>query len=219
MMVYLCVEGRSDCDALKAALGPYIERCRPTGWGIRPIRMKNKVGLLSKIGEYANARLSSEDNSHVIAMPDLYPTHGLGDEYDHSSYEHLQALLTNLVGVATRRHPELMRRFHPFPFCYDMEVLLLALPARLRTYLRTPDNIQNTYTHPAEKQDDQHPPKYVVSDLFRTKHHKKIAYKDTAHAPAILRGVSPAELKNPRELPNFTRFLETLEQITGVLIQ
>jgi len=112
----------------------------------------------------------------------------------------------------------LLSRFHPYPFCHDLEVLLLAVPDRLRARLRTSDNLSSNYRHPVEDQNDRTPPKRVVETLFNTKHHKREAYKDTVDAPAILQGVPLSSLKNPRELPHFSQFLCELEGVTGVPI-
>lgn len=216
MMVYLCVEGDSDCKGLDSLLADYRALCGRSGWGIQCSNRRSKSQLLEKIGNYALARLSSEPQSHVIAMPDVYPVQGFGASYVHNSYETLCTLLVRLVSQHCEGDPNILSRFHAHPFRHDMEVLLLAASQQLRSYLHTNDRLTTLYRHPAEDQNNDEPPKRKVEQIFRTRHAKKYAYQDTIHAPAILRNVNPADLKASADLPRFSAFLSDLEAITGV---
>lgn len=217
MRVYVYVEGDSDVRALQTLMRGYMAACRVRRWGLQFISMKSKPRLLAKIGAHARERLRAEPGSHVVAMPDVYPTSGYGPRYAHGDYESLCDLLQRLVSDELSDAPDCIVRFHAHPFRHDMESLLLASPMELASYLHTRDDLTAICRHPVEDQDEQRPPKRVVEETFLTRHYRKIAYRDVLHAPAILRDVQLDRLPR-RELPRFWDFLSTLEQVTGVPI-
>lgn len=222
MSIYIYVEGKSDVAGLVALLTPYRQQYGQAGIATRLVPLKGKDQLLRKVGPRAYADLREESDSHVVAMPDLYPMRQFDPTpYAHDSYEALVGLLRRLV----RTHAQsercsssevagLLDRFYPFPLSHDLEVLLLAAHEELRRHLRAPGSLANAFRHPAEDQDDQKPPKQVIDELFLR--HRKTRYKPTIHAPAVLRNVSPGELRTSGECPRFAEFLSVLERITGM---
>ena len=223
MRVHVYVEGASDVAALNALLNDYREACREAGWGINFTQLRNKVGVLTKVGAHAWAMLSKSEEDHVVAMPDLYPMSEFDStEYAHGSYRELQDLLRKGLTAHAQREgytrvpSEMRERCHAFPFSYDLEVLLLASHEELaRRLKRKPGSLKNAFRHPAEDQDDRNPPKDVVRKLFES-HLKNHRYEAVQDAPAILRKVRPLDIINSGECPKFSAFLSKLEEITEV---
>jgi len=222
--IYIYVEGKSDVAGLDALLRAYRQQCGQAGIATRLVPLNGKDQLLRKVGPHAFADLREESDSHVVAMPDLYPMARFDPTpYAHDSYQALVDLLRRLVrsqarseGCSQSEVHSLLQRFHALPLSHDLEMLLLAAHEKLRAYLRTSTSLAKAFRHPAEDQDDNTPPKRIVEELFVRHHPKKTSYKPTIHAPAILSDVSPAELRESGECPRFAEFLATLEQIARV---
>lgn len=222
MSIYIYVEGKSDVAGLVALLNAYRQQYGQAGIATRLVPLKGKDQLLRKVGSRAYADLRFKADSHVIATPDLSPMAKFDPtRYAHDSYEALVGLLRRLVrthaqseGCSSSEVAGLLDRFYAFPLCHDLEVLLLAAHEELRRHLRAPGSLANAFRHPAEDQDDQQPPKRVVAELFRR--HLKRRYRPTIDAPAVLRNVSPGELRTSGECPRFAEFLSVLERITGM---
>lgn len=77
-------------------------------------------------------------------------------------------------------------------FLHDIEVLLLSAGKALGAALGVKGGLKPTWRQPAEDQNDDKPPKYVVNELFLK--HRKRAYNEIQDAPKVLRGVTGDEL-------------------------
>lgn len=182
MKVLVYVEGPADRAGLTALLGPLIESGRAHGVGISFHPQHGKDALLDNVPNRAADHLADCPEDLVIALPDLYPM------VRHSSFEELESLLRSRFEARADKLdlPKANRqRFRVHCLKYDLEVLLLAAPDELRRRLNTTHRLEKTWRKPVEDQDDHHPPKRVVEDLFK-KYRKKPGYIDTSDAPWIL---------------------------------
>jgi hypothetical protein len=65
-------------------------------------------------------------------------------------------------------------------------MLLLAAEESMKRYLKCSGNL-GQWRHPVEDQNQSRPPKRVVEEIFKTRSPNKSSYRDTIHAPAVLR--------------------------------
>jgi len=122
-------------------------------------------------------------------LPDLYPmARYAGTRNAHASFEELERLLLERFAARAARlglADPVRKRFRIHCLKHDLEVLLLAAPDQLRARLRTDEALRNAWRQPVENQNDNHPPKRVIDDLFR-RYRRKPGYVDTTDAPWIL---------------------------------
>ena len=177
MIIYIYVEGDTELAALPKILAGLFAS--------RRIRMPIPLygtKFLKRIGKAAAQIRSSQRDAHVFACPDLAPNEPYRNTpWAYQDYSGLQATLRREVRrrlracLSPRKADAAIRRFHAHPFRHDFEVLLLALPDRLRQYLRTSADITKHYNaRRPEDQDFERYPKRVVSALFRK--HLRRAY-------------------------------------------
>jgi hypothetical protein len=197
LKVLVYVEGPSDRSALEALLVSVIEEARDRGVGIRFLHLGGKAQVLRQSPLKAASHLAEHPADWVFALPDLYPMAA----YDHTDERHqspgdLDGLLTKRfeghsarfgVGAGARQH------FRVHCLKYDLEALLLAAPDGLRKRLRTKDSLSKVWRKPVEDQNDGHPPKRIIEDLFK-KYGDKRGYTDTIDAPWILEQASLEEV-------------------------
>jgi hypothetical protein len=227
MKVWVFVEGEGDSKALGALFDRWRAKLKGAGWGLATIVLGNKSQLLRKIGPRAAEKLCADQNDLVVGLPDLYPNR----EYEATEYRH--ANLTELRQIQVKRVRAALRdsysldggvanvyaeRFFASAMKHDLEVLLLAARAELRTHLRTQDHL-GCWRSPVEEQDQDKPPKYIVNSLFRAK--LKRAYRDTTDGPAVLRAVSDLKTilysdSKQIQCPVFKEMLDWVGQRTGV---
>jgi hypothetical protein len=187
--VLVYVEGDSDRLALESIFHPLIVQGQRRGVGIRLLAVGDKAALLRDAGTRAADHLAANPDDWVFAVPDLYPMAAYeGTEFAHRSLEELRAVLrtrferrADKVGV---EHP-VYDHFRVHCMKHDLEVLLLAAPDALRRRLRTKDALRGRWRNPVEDQNDGHPPKRVVEQLF-DQYRGKPGYVDTVDAPWIL---------------------------------
>jgi hypothetical protein len=227
MIVWVYVEGESDKIALNALWTRWREQLRQKGWGIQVVPLDDKSRYFRKIGPRVAEKLVNNNNDLVVGLPDLYPN----AEYAHTEFKHadlteLKAVQMRLVSEALQKNfsagavnaTAMLARFHSSAFKHDLEVLLLAATNELRLVLGTTEKLGN-WRHPAEEQNHQKSPKYVVNELFRTK--KGQSYKDTVHARAVLGKVSDIRKLLYRETgqlecPVFKEAMDWIASKTGV---
>ena len=168
MTIYIHVEGQTEVDALPLLLAHlYASR-----------RIKRPVSLhgsrfLRAIGEAAAEVLSGRPDAHVFACPDLAPKDSFrATPWAYETYEELQAVLRREVRrelrerLGARAVAAATSRFHAHPFRHDFEVLLLALPERLKQYLKTDSDVTRHYNaRRPEDQDFERYPKRVMNAL------------------------------------------------------
>ena len=197
MKVFVYVEGRSDAEALRALWQVWMEQCRGHGVGFEFLSLGGKGKLLKQIGHRAAEKLAGSSNDLVVALPDLYPTRDYeGTQYAHRNLKELADLQRRLVrqglngqGVREGEKESYLSRFYASALKHDLEMLLLAGESYLGEFLHEKGNL-GKWRKPVEEQNQARPPKVVVSDIFRAKHPKRHAYRDTIHAPQILRRAS-----------------------------
>jgi hypothetical protein len=188
MKVWVYVEGESDCLALNALFASWLCRMRKASWAIKMVSLDNKSKYFRKIGPRAAEKLVADPQDLVVGLPDYYPNREYaGTPYEHTTLVDLLKLQRRLVSDALaekgKNPPVLLERFCASAMKHDMEMLLLAATEALRSHLGTQDRLQN-WQQPVEEQNQNHPPKRVVEDLYRTR--RKHAYRDTTDAPAVL---------------------------------
>jgi hypothetical protein len=226
--VFIYVEGLSDKLALQALFQKYTQQLRHRKHGLFFVVLKNKSKFLAKIGPLAAQKLAENDEARVVALPDLYPNQQYsGTDHAHANFSELCEVLTGLVtkalrtcfGKRSRAREEVQSRFYPCALKHDLEMLLLAAWRCLQQHIRKP--LSGSWRHPAEGQNQIHPPKQIVEQIFMSK--TKRAYRDTKDAPAVLRRVTdmkgdllysfdPGQL----ECPVFKNFLDWLKEQTRV---
>lgn len=198
MKVLVYVEGPSDRDGLTALLRPVIDAGRQRGVGISFHPQHSKAALLDDVPLRAADHLADRPGDWVIALPDLYPmSRYAGTPNAHRSFAGLAKLLRERFDgrAAKLALPDDVRqRFRIHCLKHDLEALLLAAPDELRKRLGTDDALKKAWRKPVEDQDDDHPPKRVVDELFK-KYRKKPAYQDTVDAPWILERASLAAVE------------------------
>ena len=192
MKVWVFVEGESDRIALEFLLKAWKERLREKRHGIAIIPLDDKSRFFRKIGHRAAEKLVARAQDVAVGLPDLYPS----APYDNTNFKHSNILELKQVQVREVKRAlkevyrqqdvniqQLLQRFLPSALKHDLEMLLLAAKQELAGYLRVPGNL-GSWREPVEDQNQQHPPKRIIEELFRTK--KGCAYRDTLHAPAVL---------------------------------
>ena len=112
----------------------------------------------------------------------------------------------------------LLQRFYPSALKHDLEMLLLAASDQLRAHLGTSDQLGN-WINPVEDQNQGHPPKRVIEQLYMQK--KGRAYLEIKDAVAVLSKVSDLRkllYSNNRQLkcPVFKSTLDWIGAKTGV---
>lgn len=227
MKAYIYVEGEADKLALEALLSGYREQLKQQRHGISFIVLGNKDAFFVKFGPKAAARLVEGVRDCVVALPDLYPNQPYrGSPSEHADLPALQTILGGLVRHALRDVyclravdvRQCLGRFHASALKHDLEMLLLAAWPRLAEQIGQDLN-RRGWRSPVEDQDQDRPPKRIVEAIFRTRTGR--AYRDTLHAPAVLRRVRSIEEvlsdSNGRaECPVFGTFLSWLGEKTGV---
>ncbi len=198
MKVWVYVEGESDKLALQALWESWLERLQAAGHGIRIIPLVDKGKFFNKIGARAAEKLVANKDDIVVGLPDLYPNQPyIRTQFAHTNMEQLKAVqekevfnaIQKTFKVNNPRAQQLLKRFLPSALKHDLEMLLLAAQQELRSYLRTADQLGN-WQNPVEDQNQDHPPKRVVEDLFLTRSSTRHAYRDTKDASAVLRNVT-----------------------------
>ena len=221
MKVWIYVEGEADKLALEALWSKWREELRRLGHGIKIIPLANKSKFFRKIGPRAARQLYDNNDDIVIGLPDLYPNQPYtGTRYAHRNIAELKSVqkkevsdaLQNIFSFNSQQVRQLLQRFLPSALKHDLEMLLLAAKDQLRSYLRTPDRLGNWH-NPVEDQNQNHPPKRIVEELFRTKSITRRAYRDTRDASAILRNVTDIKTiiynaNNQIECPVFKTLLD-----------
>lgn len=212
VMVY--VEGPSDQAAMTALLRPLIERKAQTGIRIQFFeapRGDKKESVMQKVPKRAALILANDPNAIVIAMPDLYPLNkALPHETPQQLYDVVQIEFNNALkerGLADDRR--YLERFKTFCFKYDLEALVLAAEEALALRLDK-ETVTVTWRKPVEDQNNNHPPKTVVRELFEQ---HGTNYAETADAPLIL-GLSDYLHIADACQQCFKPFVEFLEQLT-----
>lgn len=209
MMVHVFVEGPTERLTLPKVLADVFA----TGRVRSPIPLRGSR-FFNEIGPQAAAILALRSDAHVFACPDLAPRASAPWAYE--DYRGLQDALQLAARrareeqVSRRRASSAMKRFHPHPFRHDFEVLLLALPERLKAYLGTTSRIEKHYNaRQPEEQDFDRYPKRVVEQLFRK--FAKRDYNDVTDCPRFFEGTT-AELVQGIETacPRFADFVGAL---------
>lgn len=230
MRIWIYVEGPSDRSALEALFGNWKKNLgeRSSGIGLSIISLTGKSRFLKAIGPRVAANLFHTADDIAVGLPDLHPTYPSG-QHAHRNLASLQELQRKLVKDSLVQHFKIkrndldstMERFQGSALKHDLEMLLLASKAQLRKILNTSDRLGN-WTNPVENQNNDRPPKLVVKELFRTKSQGRKNYRETIHAPQILRPVSSdiGSLLHDRngvvQCPEFKRMLDWMGTKTGV---
>jgi len=213
MRVIIYVEGISDKTALtvlferlikiKAGNNIYIDIFEsPKG--------NKKYTLLTKVPLKAANIVTQLPDSIVIAIPDLHP---FNVAFPHETPEQIQEgmykiFLDRLSKKRIKNPGELTDRFKIFCFKFEMEVLLLACEEGLKSYLKT-NNFDISWIKPVENQNDNIPPKQIISRLFEANNKK---YHEAVDTALILQNCSYEQLKElcPQCFRPFAEYLERL---------
>jgi hypothetical protein len=227
MKVYVFVEGPADRLALETLWRGWCDRLRQARHGIAVIALGDKSRFFRKIGPHAAEKLVASQTDVVVGLPDLYPNAEYQNtEYKHDDLDELQAVekrqvshaLREVYGISPSDALHLLDRFLPTALKHDLEMLLLAAKEDLRDYLGTTEQL-GSWRHPVEDQNQGRPPKRIVQELLRTK--RGYSYRDTVHAPAVLRKVEDMGrlLRNEHgqlQCPVFKSMLDWMAARTGV---
>ena len=215
MTVVIYVEGTSDQLAMEALFASLIEQKHYEGITIQfvqePSGDKKKV-LLTKVPVEAVHILWNNPDTHVVALPDLYPPN---KGFDHRTYDELAAGIYACFNTELQRcriyDSRLLSRFHVFCFKYDLEALVLASEQALLHELQMNHftKAERCWTIPTEDQNHDHPPKRVVEALF-AQHHR--IYREAEIAPRVLGATNYWELADrcPQCFKPFVEFLTAL---------
>ncbi len=229
MKVWIYVEGESDRLGLRALWANWREQLRTAGHGIEIIPLTSKSQFFRKIGPRVVEKLFANNEDIVIGLPDLYPNQEyVGTQFEHRDLTQLMSVQTNKVSNALQNifsvnRPQvrqLLERFLPSALKHDLEMLLLAAQDQLRSYLGTPDRLGN-WRNPVEDQNQNHPPKRIVEELFRTKSRTRHAYRDTKDASAVLQKVTDIKTiiyseANQIKCPVFKALLDWIGEKTTI---
>ncbi len=197
MRVVIYVEGFSDESAMKALLAPLIAEKLQQGIVILFVSVKGsenqrggdaKKDLLLKIPVKAVNMILNEPNAVVVAIPDLYPKN---KGFPHETFAKLKKGMIDkfhetLQSRGLGDDPRLTERFQVFCFKYELETLILAAEAQLKTFLGV-NSLKVTWQLPVEDQNHDLPPKQVVKRLFASCGRP---YKEAVDAANILRNAS-----------------------------
>lgn len=229
MKVWIYVEGESDRLGLLALWTNWREQLRTAGHGIKIIPLGSKSQFFRKIGHRAARQLFDNNENIVIGLPDFYPNREyVGTQFEHRDLTQLISVQRNEISNALQnkfsvKRPQvrqLLERFLPSALKHDLEMLLLAAQEQLRSYLGTPDRLGN-WRNPVEDQNQNHPPKRIVEELFRTKSRTRRAYRDTRDASAVLRNVTDIKTiiynaTNQIKCPVFKALLDWIGEKTTI---
>jgi hypothetical protein len=196
-----------------ALLGPLLEQKRQEGVNVdffESPKGDKKTSVLTKVPKRAATIIRNDPSAVVVAMPDLYPKN---KGFIHETFEELRAgILKNFADALQAKRGKidtrLRERFKVFCFKHDLEALLLAAKEALGDRLGV-KALKVTWKTPVEDQNHDHPPKYVVEELFM-KHGKR--YQGTVDAPLIL-GASKYQViadQCPQCFKPFVQFLASL---------
>jgi len=198
MKIWIFVEGPADVGGLDTLFEKWNSELKKRGHGISIIQLEGKSKYLKKIGPRAARILFDNEKDLVIGLPDLYPNepymgdgslkHGNLDELKLVQERLVKNALSGIFGVNGGLLKKFMERFYATALKHDLEMLLLASVAQLRTHLKTSDRLSGQWEKPVENQNQTKPPKRIVEDLFRRYRGK--SYRDTKDAPAVLRKVT-----------------------------
>jgi hypothetical protein len=209
------VEGASDKNALTVLLAPLIERKQQAGVSIDIFETPDgdrKFSILTKAPIRAVNILRNDPGAVVVALPDLYPRN---KGFPHETFQTLVDGIMHKFDVALQEKGLsdihlIQSRFKVFCFKHDLEVLLLAAEESLiRQFGNKPLGV--SWRKPVEDQNQDHPPKFIVEEIYR-QHGQK--YRDTIDAPSILRGVLYQDIAErcPQCFKPFIEFLEGLNE-------
>lgn len=224
MKVWVFVEGPSDRLALMALWDGWLRSLGSKGWGIHVLPLDSKSQYLRKIGPRVAEKLAQAPRDLVVGLPDLYPIAPYrGTPHEHADLPALQTLQKSLVEEALRtvfkvtKTDSAMGRFHASAMKHDLEVLLLAAKASLRTRLKTKEALGN-WRNPPEDQNHDKPPKRIVEELFRTKLGR--AYLDTTDFAAAMRNTALRDVllddRGNVQCPVFKAVVDWIAAKTGV---
>lgn len=223
MKVWVYVEGPSDRFALEALWEVWRQKLQEAGWGIHLIPLDGKSRFFRKIGAHAAEKLVADPCDLVVGLPDYYPNRPYaGTPFQHVNVSDLLDLQQKLVRDSLVNKglnaAVPLQRFYPSALKHDLEMLLLAASDQLRAHLGTSDRLGN-WINPVEDQNQGHPPKRVIEQLYMQK--KGRAYLEIKDAAAVLRKVSDLRkllYSNNRQLkcPVFKSTLDWIGTKTGV---
>lgn len=182
MTIHFYVEGPSDRAVIEQLATP---RARAAKVALNPYPLNGKQNVLLGGPKRALAVLRANPRDHVFLLVDLHPVARTGP----SAWRHTTATQLRKCMAAGIPHA-LASRFHPHVMVHDLEALLLAHPAGLKRVLNTKDNC---VVGSPEKVNHDHPPKFVVRELFG-KYQPDRGYNETLHALTILKDADPDEL-------------------------
>ncbi|MBS1910377.1 MAG: DUF4276 family protein [Bacteroidetes bacterium] len=212
MKVIVYVEGRSDVDALKGLLRELIASRSAAGISIgffESPKGDRKKTLLRDVPMKAVDILRTTPDSHVVALPDLYPPdiafpHRTAEELFQGMKSRFREVLASKGDVDER----IAGRFHVFCMKHDLEVLVLAAREQLAQRLGV-SRLKPEWKEPVEEQNHDRPPKRVVKELFDA-HNRK--YRETREAALILGSADYAIIAErcPQCFKPFVEFLTSL---------
>jgi len=229
MKVYIYVEGESDKLGLQTLWTNWRKQLRAAGHGIEIIPLTNKSQYFRKIGPRAAEKLCANNEDIVIGLPDLYPNQPYArTRFEHSNMAQLMSIqkrevsnaLQGVFGVNRPQVRQLLERFLPSALKHDFEMLLLAAKDQLRSFLGTSDRLGNWH-NPVEDQNQNHPPKRIIEELFMTKSRTRHAYRDTRDASAVLQNVTDIKTiiyseANQIKCPVFKALLDWIGEKTKI---
>jgi hypothetical protein len=213
MKVIVYLEGISDKKVLETLFAELIEEKRIKGIYItfhEAPEGNKKASVLNKVPVRAADHLVHNPASIVIAIPDLYPKN-VG--FPHNNLEDIrEGIIKNtrarLLAKRTKDPDFILQRLKIFCFKHDMEVLLLAVPEKIKTHLGM-SNFKTKWDETVEEQNNDRPPKYVIEELFQESGKK---YREKLDSLAILDGVHYDTLASrcPESFKPFVEFLKSL---------
>lgn len=230
MKVWVYVEGPSDVSALDALWSPWKAQLKSGGIGFSIHNLKNKSQFLRKIGHRAAQKLVAEPQDLVVGFPDLYPAGNIfGDPFNHTDMatlrdvqqRHVREALKATFGIRQDKIEAYLSRFYAGALKHDLEMLLLVAQDQLRSVLDTNESLGN-WIRPVEDQNNEKPPKRIVEELFRTRSRRKKAYRDTIHAPQVMKKASThidqlLSLESGQlQCPEFKKVLDWIGHKTGI---
>ena len=213
MNVFVYVEGPSDKAAMNTLLEPLLALKRQQGIGIEFFPAPEgdkKRSVLTKVPKKAVNIILNNPSAIVIAMPDLYPKN-VG--FPHVTFEEMAAgIIKNFEDYLRLKHGKidlrLKKRFKVFCFMHDLEALLLACEEGLKSRLGI-RSLPITWRKPVEQQNHNHPPKWIVEQLFKQYGEH---YQGTIDAPLILGTEKYQDVADlcPQCFKPFVEFLDSL---------
>ena len=223
MKVWMFVEGKSDSVGLKALFNSWQQDLDAEGWGIRIVPLKSKFDYFKLIGVSVTEKLLENQSDIVVGLPDLYPCRNFNStKYKHENFGDIVLVQNRLVKESLNNELEVrdrktsMARFYASALKHDLEMLLLSAYGQLCNQLGSGSNPRRIRC--PENQNQDRPPKKVVSEYFRRYSSK--SYQEARDAPAILRKASLREVVLTEEgtprCPTFKEMLDWVGEKTGV---